>query len=75
MERKGRGRKIIWSAEDDAYIREHFPFEPACDIAEHFGITAAPIIARAKALGVEKADGYDPKNFYGRFVHKGNFKG
>ena len=74
MQKKGRGGKIIWSAEDDAYIREHYPTEAACDIAEHFGITYSPIIRMAKELGVEKADGWDKGNYYGRFVHKGKFK-
>lgn len=68
MEREGKGRRIIFSAEEDAYIREHYPTGTAGDIGDHFGISAYIITKRAKELGLKKVEGWSKDKFQKRYV-------
>ena len=46
-----------WRAEDDAYLREHYPTQPTADVAAHLQRSARHVQQRAYDLGVKKAPG------------------
>lgn len=50
---------IHWTDEQERYLIEHFPTEPACDIAEHLGISYPTVLKKAKAMGLKKSPDYD----------------
>ena len=65
--------KIIFSDEQKAYIREHFPTEAASDIADVIGVSAPTVIKCAREMGVEKAKGWSSQMYHGRYVN--NYSG
>lgn len=70
MVRVGSFRRggCIFSAEDDAYIRERFPYSTAGDIADYLGCSDATVRKRARELGVVKREGYRSNDFQNRYV-------
>ena len=65
-----RFQKIIFSPEQEAYLREHFPTECASDIADVLKVSA-PVVSRiAKELGLEKKKGWNSGLYRGRYVNQ-----
>ena len=59
---------IDWTPEKLAYLRNHFPYEPAQDVADVLGISFTTVRLKAIELGLKKADGYNKNQFHCRFV-------
>lgn len=51
---RSRVNRRCWSAEDDAYLAEHFPNTDNAVLAEHFGCSVSALNARANRLGLRK---------------------
>lgn len=64
-------RHIIWTEEKLAYLREHYPTEPANDIAEVIGCTDTAVSWKAKRLGIMKSPDFNKYDYIGRYVRKG----
>lgn len=58
----------VWSDEDVEYLKGHFPYEPASDIADVIGISYPCVLKKARELGLKKSEGYDPRRFNNRYV-------
>ncbi len=67
-------RKIDFTDEQLAYIREHFPTEAACDIADVLHVSAPVIIRKAREMGIEKDKSWSKKAYYRRYVDRFNPK-
>lgn len=63
-----RKNKIDWSSGADAYIKAHYPYESAVDIADHLGMSDTTVSQRAKKLGLKKDKSYDRANYRNRYV-------
>ncbi len=63
-----RKNKIDWSSGADAYIKAHYPYESAVDIAEHLGMSDTSVRMRAIKLGVKKSRKYDKSVYRNRYV-------
>jgi len=62
--------KIEFTSEQIAYIREHFPTEAACDIADVLHVSP-PVVSRiARDMGLEKSSEWDKRSYYGRYVKR-----
>jgi len=68
-----RFQKIIFTEEQKAYIREHYPTECASDIADVLKVSPPIVIKAAKEMGLEKAKGWCSQKYYGRYVN--NYSG
>lgn len=60
--------KREWSNEEIAYLKEHYPFMPACDIADYLGVSNTTVSNKARELGLKKSESYNPKDFLCRHV-------
>lgn len=60
--------KHEWTAEEDAYLLEHFPNEPTIDVCMALGISHGTVCTRAKALGISKSPDFNPKGYQYRYV-------
>ena len=62
-----------WTESDIAYLREHFPNEPAGDIADVLGCSDATVRDLARKLGIEKSPSFMRGAYSGRYVrmHRG----
>lgn len=67
-------KKIIWTEENLAYLREHYPTEPGSDIADVLGCSGASVTLKARQLGIEKDPSFRTSDFIGRYVKKGVIK-
>jgi len=63
-----RKNKIDWSSGIDAYIKEHYPYDTAVDIADYLGLSDTTVSQRAKKLGLKKDKSYDKANYRNRYV-------
>lgn len=50
--RGGRGSKITWEPDDEAYLREHIATDSLDDIGMHFGISAPTVSFKAREMGL-----------------------
>lgn len=66
MEKNGKYR--IWSESELNYLREHYPIEPMCDIAEYLGISAYCVRTKATELGLKRAEGWSHVQYMARYV-------
>ena len=66
--RKNNKTRIVFTLEQEEYLRAHFATEAACDIAEHFGCSYPIVIRAAKAMGLKKADGWNKGKYRGRYT-------
>ena len=57
-----------WTPERDAYLKEHYPDEAACDVAEHLGTSYGVIKKRADLLGIRKSESFSTYQFHNRWV-------
>lgn len=74
--KKYRGnRSRVWTEEELAYLREHFPVESATDIADHFGVSYTTVRVKALELGLEKAPEYSKNQFQNRYVNSYKHRG
>ena len=62
--------KHNWSEDDIAYLREHFPMEAGCDIAERLGVSVTLVYNKARELGLKKSKSYDRRVYNNRYVRK-----
>lgn len=63
-----RKTKIVLTPEQMDYLREHYPTEPQCDIAEKFHVSP-PIIRRiAQEMGLKKVEGWGTRQYCNRLV-------
>jgi hypothetical protein len=53
-----RAGKRLWTAEDDAHLRQLYPDQPTDDVATELGRSLAATYGRARLLGVEKSAAY-----------------
>ena len=60
--------KLLWSDEDIAYLREHYPVSSASDIADHFGISLTSVSLKAYELGLKKSPNYSSHQYRNRYV-------
>ena len=56
-----------WTPEREAYLREHYPTDATCDVAEALGTCYGTVKKRADLLGLVKAESYDKKAFHSRW--------
>ena len=65
-----RFQKKIFTESEKAYIREHFPTEPACDIADVLHVSYPTVIKAAREMGLSKVDGWSSNDYHGRYVNR-----
>ena len=68
------GKRVVWTKEMLNYIREHYPNEPACDIADVLGVVDTTVSNKAKEMGLKKSPDFDKRKFCGRYTHKYGYK-
>ena len=68
IQRPKNRRRYEWTPEKDDYLREHYPDEAACDIAEHLGTCYGVVKKRADELGLKKSEGFNTYQFHNRWV-------
>lgn len=61
-------QKIVLTTEQERYLREHFPTEAACDIAEHLHISDTTVRNIAREMGLKKSESFDPRRFHNHIV-------
>lgn len=66
--------KNIWTEENLRYLREHYPTEAACDIADAIGCSSASVSVKARALGLTKDPSFKTSHFIGRYTTHGVIK-
>ena len=57
-----------WTPEKDEYLREHWPDDAGCDIAEALGTCYGTVKKRADELGLKKSEGFNTYQFHNRWV-------
>ena len=62
--------KIEFTSEQLQYIRDHYPTEAACDIADHLRVSPPVITRIARDMGLEKSSEWDKRRYYGRYVKR-----
>lgn len=67
--KNGTGKCLKWSDSDLSYLRDHFPTEAGCDIAEHLGISPTSVCIKAKELGLRKSKEFSRNAYSGRYVN------
>lgn len=60
--------RTVWSPEQEAYLREHFPTDAICDIADHLGFSAPVVSRMAKKLRLRRKKGFTLAQFRNRYV-------
>lgn len=65
----------IWTEENLAYLRKHYPTEAGSDIADAIGCSSATVTLKARQLGLKKDPSFRTSNFIGRYVKRGVIKG
>ena len=65
-----RFQKIIFTEAQKAYIREHFPTEPAVDIADVLGVSPPTVIKAVREMGLKKVEGWCSNDYHGRYVNR-----
>jgi len=65
-----RFQKKIFTESEKAYIREHFPTEPAVDIADVLGVSPPTVIKAAREMGLKKVEGWCSNDYHGRYVNR-----
>ncbi len=68
------GKIVVWTEEMLNYIREHYPNEPASDIAEVLSVADTTVSNKAKEMGLKKSPTFNVHNYSGRYTHKYGFK-
>ena len=66
-------QKRHFTKEEDDFIREHYPNEPALDVAEKIGVSYPSLLRRVKVLGVRKSESYSARDYHHRYVR--NYSG
>lgn len=61
-------RGYEWTPEKDDYLREHYPDDAGCDIADALGTCYGTVKKRADELGLRKSDGFSTRRFHNRWV-------
>ena len=56
-----------WTPEKDAYLKEHWPDDAGCDIAEALGTCYGTVKKRADELGLRKSKDYNTYKFHNRW--------
>lgn len=64
-----------WTEEELQILREMYPMTHTDVIAEKLGRNEDVIRTKARRLGLRKAADYDFGGNYGKYVHKGKFRG
>lgn len=67
-------KKVDWTEERIAYLREHYPTGTAQDIADFVGCSDDTVNRKAKQLGIKKDQSFKKSNFIGRYVKRGVIK-
>lgn len=62
--------KIEFTSEQLQYIRDHYPTEPACDIADVLHVSPPVVTRIARDMGLEKSSEWDKRRYYGRYVKR-----
>ena len=60
--------KIIFTEVQLDYIREHYPHDAQCDIADYLGVSPGVIRATANRLGLKKSSDWSPLKYRNRIV-------
>ena len=58
----------VWSESEIEYLKEHFPYETARDIADHLKISDCTVRNKARQMGLKKSKDYDPAKYRWRYV-------
>lgn len=64
-------RRIQWTDEQLDYMRNHFPTEPAGDIADVLGCSSTTVTNLARSLGLQKSPDFKASNYVNRYVQRG----
>lgn len=62
--------KIEFTSEQLEYIRDHYPTEAACDIADVLHVSPPVVTRIARDMGLEKSSEWDKRSYYGRYVKR-----
>lgn len=62
--------KIEFTSEQLQYIRDHYPTEAACDIADVLHVSPPVVTRIARDMGLEKSSEWDKRRYYGRYVKR-----
>ena len=62
-----------WSPDQLELLRKLYPNTPVVDICDQVGHTTYAVIKKVKLLGLQRASGYNPYAYYGRYVKKGAY--
>ena len=67
---------FVWSDWQVDYVREHFPYEAAVDIADVIGVSSTLIRKKALEMGLKKSPDYDRKKYFHRYIkdYKNNIR-
>ena len=68
MPTRGKDRRIVFSEEEIAYMREAYKTESCGDIADKLGVSSQTISTYAREHGFERAPEWSKKNYYGRYT-------
>jgi hypothetical protein len=56
--KSGRPRRLFWTPEEDALLREIYPDATAAECSRRIGRTKASVFQRARLLGLEKSEAF-----------------
>ena len=62
----------VFTEEELEYIREHYPTEAGCDVADHLGMSYALVNRAADEMGIEKYKNWNTQAYQGRYIR--NYK-
>lgn len=60
--------RITFTDDELSYIREHYPTDAQCDIAQYLGVSPSIVARTARELGLKKEPGWSTVKFMGRYV-------
>lgn len=58
----------MWSAEEERYLREHYPTESQCDIADYLGVSPGVVLKKVRELGLKKDSSWDRNAYNKRYT-------
>ncbi len=65
-------KKFDWTEDKVRYLKEHYPTGSCSDIADVLRCSISTVQKYAIQIGLKKAEGFRPQNFYGRYTRNRN---
>ena len=65
--RNGR-RRIEFSVDQESYLREHYPVDALCDIADYFHVSPPVIKKKVNEMGLKKSEAWSASLYRNRIV-------